>query len=109
MDLKSRLNLPLVLIILSWISSGQAQSRISRRSSSLHKSIYTELNAKAFCFRRTNGTHQFGCSSDPGGNVGVIHLIQEEEDVDWMVEKGQHAPYIGMILTIYESFCRDKN
>ena len=99
MDLKSRLSLGLVLIVLCWISSGQAQYKISRRSSFLHKSIYTDLNAKAFCFRRTNGTHQFGCSSDPGGNVGVIHLIQEEQDVDWMVQKGEHGPYIGKILT----------
>ena len=27
------------------------------------ESIYTDLDESAFCFRRTNGTHQMGCSS----------------------------------------------
>ena len=79
----------LLVLLISWISSGQGQNvKITKRSSFLHKSIYTDLNAKAFCFRRTNGTHQFGCSSDPGGNVGVVHLVKDGQDVSWIVDKG---------------------
>ncbi len=55
--------------------------------------IYVSVPAAGFCFRRTNGTHQIGCSSDRSGNVGVIHLIEEPDDLTWLIEKGQHEPY----------------
>lgn len=59
-------------------------------------SIYDDLNERAFCFRRTNGTNQMGCSSTPGGNVGVVHLISNNGDTDWLIgDQGIHAPYIG--------------
>jgi len=61
------------------------------------QSIYTDLNESAFCFRRTNGTHQMGCSSDPNGNVGIVHLIETDNDKEWLIEKGPHDPYIAMI------------
>ena len=60
--------------------------------------IYRDLNERGFCFRRTNGTHQMGCSSDPNGNVGVVHLVSSNEDQKWLLEKGPHEPYI-VILT----------
>ena len=60
--------------------------------------IYSELNERGFCFRRTNGTKQMGCSSDPNGNVGVIHLISTESDKTWLIESGIHEPYIGLLL-----------
>ncbi len=56
--------------------------------------IYLDLVADKYCFRRFNGTHQFGCTSDLDGNVGVVHLIENAGDVDWIVKKGPHAPYI---------------
>ncbi len=55
--------------------------------------IYVDLKADRFCFRRTNGTHQFGCTSDIEGNVGVVHLVQGQEDIEWIVRKGPHFPY----------------
>ena len=61
------------------------------------QSIYTDLNETAFCFRRTNGTHQMGCTSDPKGNSGVIHMISNESEKSWLINKGPHAPYIAMI------------
>jgi len=61
------------------------------------QSIYTDLNESAFCFRRTNGTHQMGCTSDPNGNVGVVHMIENESDKTWLIEKGPHNPYVAMI------------
>ena len=98
MDHLKKLNLTLLVLLISWISSGQGQNvKITKRSSFLHKSIYTDLNAKAFCFRRTNGTHQFGCSSDPGGNVGVVHLVKDGQDVSWIVDKGIHDPYVALV------------
>ena len=60
--------------------------------------IYVDLKAERFCFRRTNGTHQFGCTSDLEGNVGVVHLVEEDKDVDWIVQKGPHAPYTAVFL-----------
>ena len=50
------------------------------------------------CFRRANGTHQFGCQSSPGGNIGVVHLItseQESQDLNWVIKDGSHYPYTG--------------
>ena len=57
----------------------------------------TDLNESAFCFRRTNGTHQMGCTSDPNGNVGVVHMIETKSDKTWLIEKGPHDPYVAMI------------
>ena len=59
--------------------------------------IYINLNERGFCFRHTNGSHQMGCSSDLNGNVGVVHLISSESDRTWLIEKGDHEPYIAMI------------
>jgi nicastrin len=66
--------------------------------------IYTDLNERAFCFRRTNGTHQMGCSSDLNGNVGVIHLVSSPEDLQWLLTKGIHDPYVGK--TSLFQFCQ---
>ena len=63
--------------------------------------IYYNVDAsKGFhaCFRRANGTHQFGCQSELGGNIGVVHLISkqnETENVRWVTKDGPHYPYTG--------------
>ena len=38
-----------------------------------------------------------GCTSDPNGNVGVVHMIENESDKTWLIEKGPHSPYVAMI------------
>ena len=38
-----------------------------------------------------------GCTSDPNGNVGVVHMIESESDKTWLIEKGPHDPYVAMI------------
>ena len=38
-----------------------------------------------------------GCTSDPNGNVGVVHMIETESDKTWLIEKGPHNPYVAMI------------
>ena len=55
-----------------------------------------------FCFRQANGTHQFGCSSDLNGNVGVLHLIQAAEDLVWIKQHGHsNSDYVGELKIIH--------
>ena len=65
-------------------------------SKRLKDRIYKDLKTSGFCFRRTNGTHEIGCSSDLNGNVGVVHLVSGSADLDWIAEKGPHAPYMAV-------------
>ncbi|CAH1796310.1 unnamed protein product [Owenia fusiformis] len=60
--------------------------------------IYVDVNGIGACFRRMNGTHQIGCTSDINGNVGVVHYVQDEDDLNWVMNKGPHAPY-AVLLT----------
>ncbi|KAL0130689.1 hypothetical protein PUN28_002368 [Cardiocondyla obscurior] len=55
--------------------------------------IYMPLEGVAACFRRHNGTHQFGCSSSRSGSVGVIHLVEVEEDIAWIEKNATAGPY----------------
>ncbi|TRY74891.1 hypothetical protein TCAL_04514 [Tigriopus californicus] len=59
--------------------------------------MYQPLITHGFCFRRTNGTHQFGCSNSMGGDVGVVHVLFAESDLDWMLEQGPHWPYMAVV------------
>ena len=66
--------------------------------------IYYSVDAsKGFhpCFRRANGTHQFGCQTKLGGNIGVVHLVSKEHEdnnLNWITHKGSHHPYMGKSL-----------
>ena len=72
-------------LIAGWTSAERIQN-----------SIYVPiLQGGHFCFRRANGTHQFGCSSGLNGNVGVVHLLRTPSDVKWLTETGTAAPYMG--------------
>ena len=73
-------------------------------SKRIKDSIYTNLQDSAFCFRRTNGTHQMGCSADFKGNVGVVHLISSPDDVSWLIQSGPHDPYVGECLENRRSY-----
>ncbi|KAL6257463.1 hypothetical protein P5V15_011033 [Pogonomyrmex californicus] len=55
--------------------------------------IYMPLEGVAACFRRHNGTHQFGCSSSRSGSVGVVHLIEIESDITWIEQNATAGPY----------------
>lgn len=63
----------------------------------IKSNIYTDLEEEAFCFRRTNGTHQMGCSSHLNGNVGVVHQISMDSELSWLLENGPNQPYVAMI------------
>ncbi|XP_017141316.1 nicastrin isoform X2 [Drosophila miranda] len=51
----------------------------------------------AGCFRRLNGTHQTGCSSTHAGSVGVLHLINVEADLEFLLASPPSPPYAPMI------------
>ncbi|EDW43560.1 nicastrin isoform X2 [Drosophila sechellia] len=51
----------------------------------------------ASCFRRLNGTHQTGCSSTYSGSVGVLHLINVEADLEFLLTSPPSPPYAPMI------------
>ncbi|XP_034112979.1 nicastrin [Drosophila albomicans] len=51
----------------------------------------------ASCFRRLNGTHQTGCSSTHSGSVGVLHLINYDADLDFLLGNPPSPPYAPMI------------
>ena len=89
--------------------SGQISPKLSRNSTELYicpsflpysikLDFKTFPRTSGFCFRRTNGTHEIGCSSDLNGNVGVVHVVGDGADLDWVVEKGPHAPYMAVFF-----------
>ncbi|KAK9296650.1 hypothetical protein QLX08_009467 [Tetragonisca angustula] len=67
--------------------------------------IYMNFEGVAACFRRHNGTHQFGCSSSRSGSVGVIHLVEDEDDIRWLEHNATAGDYT-VVLT-FSMFTRD--
>ncbi|XP_049271955.1 nicastrin [Rhipicephalus sanguineus] len=59
--------------------------------------IYQTIQADFYCFRRLNGTHEFGCSSDRSGNVGVIHVVSTEEDVQFILDDDSGIKYVAAL------------
>ncbi|XP_031564484.1 nicastrin-like [Actinia tenebrosa] len=42
----------------------------------------------------------FACfSASMGGHVGVVHLIQSQDDIDWLIKYGDHSPYIPLFTS----------
>ncbi|XP_071958729.1 nicastrin-like [Antedon mediterranea] len=59
--------------------------------------IYKDIDSFSPCVRRFNRNGQTGCSSDMNGNTGVVHYIQEYEDLDWLLHTGPHEPYMPIL------------
>ncbi|KAL1471807.1 hypothetical protein MTO96_023464 [Rhipicephalus appendiculatus] len=59
--------------------------------------IYQPIQADFYCFRRLNGTHEFGCSSERSGNVGVIHVVSTEEDVQFILDDDSGIKYVAAL------------
>lgn len=59
--------------------------------------MYENIDGAYACFRRLNGTHQFGCTSSRSGNVGVVHIIESKSDADWLINNGLAAPYVAVL------------
>ncbi|XP_028284046.1 nicastrin [Parambassis ranga] len=62
--------------------------------SSVEKKIYVHLNYTIPCVRLLNATHQIGCQSSLSGDVGVLHVLESEENLDWVLRSGPNPPYM---------------
>uniref|UniRef100_A0A8D3E563 Nicastrin n=1 Tax=Scophthalmus maximus TaxID=52904 RepID=A0A8D3E563_SCOMX len=58
------------------------------------KKIYVKLNYTVSCVRLLNATHQIGCQSSLSGNVGVLHVLESEDNLDWVLSSGPNPPYM---------------
>ncbi|KAM9322488.1 nicastrin [Pholidichthys leucotaenia] len=61
---------------------------------SVEKKIYIHLNYTFPCVRLLNATHQIGCQSSLSGDVGVLHMLESEDDLDWVLRSGPNPPYM---------------
>uniref|UniRef100_A0AAQ6AMM0 Nicastrin n=1 Tax=Amphiprion ocellaris TaxID=80972 RepID=A0AAQ6AMM0_AMPOC len=61
---------------------------------SVEKKIYVHLNYTVPCVRLLNATHQIGCQSSLSGDVGVLHVLESEENLDWVLSSGPNPPYM---------------
>ncbi|XP_014291890.1 nicastrin [Halyomorpha halys] len=71
----------------------------------MHAKMYVKLDSNAACFRRLNGTHQFGCSSNRNGNLGIIHVIRNRNDLDYFMDS--HHDYYYVITLYMDMFISD--
>uniref|UniRef100_H3AMW0 Nicastrin n=1 Tax=Latimeria chalumnae TaxID=7897 RepID=H3AMW0_LATCH len=74
-------------------------------SNSVERKIYIPLNYTAPCVRLLNATHQIGCQSSINGDTGVIHVVEKEEDLQWVLKDGPNPPY--MVLLEGDLFTRE--
>ncbi|XP_042575129.1 nicastrin-like [Cyprinus carpio] len=68
-------------------------------SSSVEQKIYVELNETVPCVRLLNATHQIGCQSSMSGDTGVLHVLETQSDLDWILSSGPHPPYMVIMNT----------
>lgn len=73
-------------------------------SERLGEQMYTNI-VGATCFRRLNATHQTGCSSSESGSVGVLYLIESQQDFGFLLDSPTSPPYAPVIPP--ELFTRD--
>ncbi|XP_048019612.1 LOW QUALITY PROTEIN: nicastrin [Megalobrama amblycephala] len=71
--------------------------------SSVERKIYVELNDTVPCVRLLNATHQIGCQSSMSGDTGVLHVLESESDLDWILNTGPHPPYMVIMETAFFS------
>uniref|UniRef100_A0AAQ5Z241 Nicastrin n=1 Tax=Amphiprion ocellaris TaxID=80972 RepID=A0AAQ5Z241_AMPOC len=68
--------------------------RLGASCNSVEKKIYVHLNYTVPCVRLLNATHQIGCQSSLSGDVGVLHVLESEENLDWVLSSGPNPPYM---------------
>ncbi|KAF5286499.1 hypothetical protein FQR65_LT12582 [Abscondita terminalis] len=59
--------------------------------------MYDHFNGRMSCFRRLNGTHQIGCSSKRGGSTGIIHFVENEDNLTFIIKHASDSHYIPII------------
>ncbi|CAH2267190.1 jg2922 [Pararge aegeria aegeria] len=69
------------------------------RCERLREQMYSSIEGGAACFRRLNGTHQAGCSSSLNGEVGVVQMIYNISDAQWLVHNSSAGPYMAVVST----------
>ncbi|XP_062337530.1 nicastrin [Osmerus eperlanus] len=75
------------MLIVCWLYK-------SINCNSVEQKIYVELNNTVPCVRLLNATHQIGCQSSLSGDVGVLHVLESEADLDWPLSSGPNPPYM---------------
>ncbi|XP_028911830.1 nicastrin isoform X1 [Ornithorhynchus anatinus] len=88
----------LLLLLFLLLLAGSSQAN------SVERKIYIPLNRTAPCVRLLNATHQIGCQSSLSGDTGVIHVLEKEQDLQWVLADGPHPPY--MVLLDGDLFTR---
>ncbi|XP_039597097.1 nicastrin [Polypterus senegalus] len=72
---------------------------------SVEQKIYVTLNKTVPCVRLLNATHQIGCQSSISGDTGVIHVVGDDSDLEWVLKTGNTPPY--MVLLDGSLFTRE--
>jgi len=64
----------------------------------LKQQIYQDMDSKQIksCYRRLNGTTTIGCTSERGGNVGVLLYLDTIADIE-NLEDPKFAPYVVLV------------
>ncbi|KAG8191953.1 hypothetical protein JTE90_007748 [Oedothorax gibbosus] len=67
--------------------------------------IYENIQSDIFCFRRLNATHQIGCASHRQGNVGVLFVLESQEEVDNITMNSPSMPFVvSMPITLFNMY-----
>lgn len=59
--------------------------------------MYLQLEATSPCVLRLNGSQSFGCTSSRDGNVGIVHLVYNSTDLDWVLNSSPMDSYIAVL------------
>lgn len=71
-------------------------------SLNVHNRMYVLLEATSPCILLLNGTHSAGCSSSRNGNVGVIHLVRNISELNWVIRSSPlHEYIVGVNLDMF--------
>jgi nicastrin len=63
----------------------------------LYDRFYLTLTDSIPCFRLTNADSQIGCSGSDTNTRGVVHYVQSQSDVEWLLHHSPHPPYIALM------------
>ncbi|XP_065220684.1 nicastrin-like [Planococcus citri] len=59
--------------------------------------MYITLDQTSPCVLRMNSTHTFGCTSPRQGNTGVLHVVNNPTDLQWVLNSSPMDSYIVVI------------
>ncbi|XP_061587896.1 nicastrin [Cololabis saira] len=90
------------LLLIKWlVYSVSCVFFVGVNCNSVDKKIYVHLNYTIPCVRLLNATHQIGCQSSLSGDVGVLHVLESEENLDWVVRSGLNPPYMVVLESMF--------